>query len=497
MFSGFVSRFGKSAVSSVWPAIAALVIATLASAASAQEAKPPAAAEASPKPPAAAEASPETAADVGPRSLSVAFRDAAAMTTPCVVTVFSYGQFRARDLELDEEEGLEELEKKLNPLAPGLDGPNEPAEEAPDGEPAPGEVGPVAPPQTDDQGEKLPVTGLGSGVIISADGLIITNHHVVANATRVVVQTYDQTELEVVKISSDPKSDLAVLKVNSREPLAAAAIGDSDKLDIGDWVLAIGSPFELEATVSAGIISAKNRTIRSIRRGRMLQTDAAINPGNSGGPLIDLSGAVVGINTAIATRGVGYMGIGFAIPINQARWVADELANHGKVRRAALGLRLADLNKRIAESVDVPAGLGVLAYAVIANSAAEQAGIQQLDVITEFAGQRVRLASELQEAVERMPIGSTQAIKVVREGKELELQVLLAPFEDTTANAKPETANAKPETEGTEPEGDAETPAEKTPAPADGDQKPKTDKAPSGDTPQADGPSKQDGTDKG
>ena len=477
MFSGFVSRFGKSAVSSVWPAIAALVIATLASPASAQETKPPA----------AAEANPEAAADVGPRSLSVAFRDAAAMTTPCVVTVFSYGQFQPRDLELDEEEGLEELEKKLNPLAPGLDGPNEPA---PDGEAAPGEVGPVAPPQTDDQGEKLPVTGLGSGVIISADGLIITNHHVVANATRVVVQTYDQTELEVVKISSDPKSDLAVLKVNSREPLAAAAIGDSDKLDIGDWVLAIGSPFELEATVSAGIISAKNRTIRSIRRGRMLQTDAAINPGNSGGPLIDLSGAVVGINTAIATRGVGYMGIGFAIPINQARWVADELANHGKVRRAALGLRLADLNKRIAESVDVPAGLGVLAYAVIANSAAEQAGIQQLDVITEFAGQRVRLASELQEAVERMPIGSTQAIKVVREGKELELQVLLAPFEDTTANAKPDK-------EGTEPEGDAESPAEKTPAPADGDQKPKTDKAPSGDTPQSDGPDKKDGPDKG
>lgn len=479
MFSGFVSRFGKSAVSSVWPAIAVLVIATLAPAASAQEANPKAAAEANPK----------AAADVGPRSLSVAFRDAAAMTTPCVVTVFSYGQYRARDLELDEEEGLEELEKKLNPLPPGLDGPNEPTEEAPDGEPAPGEVGPVAPPQTDDRGEKLPVTGLGSGVIISADGLIITNHHVVANATRVVVQTYDQTELEVVKISSDPKSDLAVLRVNSREPLAAATIGDSDKLDIGDWVLAIGSPFELEATVSAGIISAKNRTIRSIRRGRMLQTDAAINPGNSGGPLIDLSGAVVGINTAIATRGVGYMGIGFAIPINQARWVADELAKHGKVRRAALGLRLADLNKRIAESVDVPAGLGVLAYAVIANSAAEQAGIQQLDVITEFAGQRVRLASELQEAVERMPIGSTQAIKVVREGKELELQVLLAPFEDPTANAKPET-------EGTEPEGDAETPAEKTPAPADGDQKPKTDKAPSGDNSKADGPDKQDGPSK-
>lgn len=480
MFSGFVSRFGKSAVSSVWPAIATLVILAPASTASAQDANPPA----------VADANPETGVDVGPRSLSVAFRDAAAKTTPCVVTVFSYGQLRARDLELTEEEGLEELEKKLNPIAPGLDGPNEPVREDSEGKGVPGEVGPVAPPQTDDRGEKLPATGLGSGVIISADGLIITNHHVVANATRIVVQTYDQTELEVVKVSSDPKSDLAVLRVNSREPLVAAAIGDSDKLDIGDWVLAIGSPFELEATVSAGIISAKNRTIRSIRRGRMLQTDAAINPGNSGGPLIDLSGAVVGINTAIATRGIGYMGIGFAIPINQARWVADELANHGKVRRAALGLRLADLNKRVADSVNVPAGLGVLAYAVIANSAAEQAGIQQLDVITEFAGQRVRLASELQEAVERMPIGSTQAIKVVREGKELELQVLLAPFEDPTANAKPKS-------EGTEAEGDAKSPAEKEAAPAEeGDQKPKADKAPDGDNPQPDGPTKKDGGDK-
>jgi serine protease Do len=388
----------------------------------------------------------DSAVQSGPRALARAFRNAAAKTTPCVVTVFAYGQEQRGASASNNDSPT----RPRNPLGRGLPdpqqsfdeelGPNRP--DMPEDEPS---VGPTPPPLTDDAGRNVPFSGLGSGVIVSADGLIITNNHVIANAQRLMVQTFDQTELEVTRVFGDPKSDLAVLKVEAAEPLAAATLGDSDGLEIGDWVLAIGSPFELEATVSAGIISAKNRALRSIRRGRMLQTDAAINPGNSGGPLIDLNGDVIGINTAIATRGVGYMGIGFAIPINHARWIADELANHGAVRRAALGLRLADLNNRIAARVGLPAGLGVLVYQVIDKSAAAQAGIQPLDVIIEFAGERVKLASDLQETVERMPIGSTQPVKIVREGKEISLEVLLAPIEDPTATKAP--AEDEPATE--------------------------------------------------
>jgi len=350
----------------------------------------------------------------GPRALSRAFRAAAAKATPSVVTVFAYGQ----DAEPDEDDDEDDDDFD--------DRPDSGREDAPG-------VGPVPPPRSDDSGRNLPFSGLGSGVVLSAEGLIVTNHHVVANAQRLVVQTFDQSEWEVLEVSADPASDLAVLRIDPRgEPLTAATLGDSDSLEIGDWVLAIGSPFELEATVSAGIISAQNRTLRHIRRGRMLQTDAAINPGNSGGALIDLNGDVIGINTAMATRGTGYIGIGFAIPINQARWIADELAGHGRVRRATLGLRLADLNKRIAAQVNLPAGLGVLVYQVIGQGAAAQAGIRPLDVIVEFAGEKIRLANDLQEIVERKPIGSRQPMKVIREGQEIALEVLLAPIEDPT-----------------------------------------------------------------
>jgi serine protease Do len=370
----------------------------------------------------------------GPRSLSRAFRTAAAKATPSVVTVFAYGQDPTGALQaLPDREGQDEDPNAAPPESPGDLGPEnlgpENLGDEQDG------VGPTPPPRFGAGGQNLPVTGLGSGVILSADGLIITNNHVIAGAQRVVVQLFDQTELEVTKVSGDPDSDIATLRVDSPEPLVAATIGDSDLLEIGDWVLAIGSPFNLEATVSAGIISAKNRTIRRIRRGKLLQTDAAINPGNSGGALTDLDGDVIGINTAIASRNGSYQGIGFAIPMNQARWIAEELATHGVVRRAAMGIRLADLNKRVAVKLNLPIGMGVLVYQVIGKSAAAQAGIQPLDVIVEFAGERVRQASDLQEIVERKPIGSMQTVKVVRGDKELEVSVRLAPMEDPTETA--------------------------------------------------------------
>lgn len=437
--------------------------------------------------PMAATTEPAQLAD-GARALARAFRSAAAKATPSVVTVIAYGAAEnpAADGSAADAPAREPLPGF--PLLPGHPAGREPgtsgkaatsgtAADAPRGEnadaprgenadapreqgggenAAPDEqkaaagseagergaaaefsegdaVSPMPPPQTGARGERLPVVGLGSGVILSADGLVVTNHHVIADAVRVEVQLHDQTRAQVTRVSSDPASDLAVLQIATTEPLVAATIGDSESLEIGDWVLAIGSPFELEATVSAGIISAKNRLIQRIRRGRLLQTDAAINPGNSGGPLIDLNGDIIGINTAIATRTGSYQGIGFAIPSSQFEWIALELAEHGKVRRAAMGIRTADLNKRIAAQYNLPAGLGVLVHQVISGSAAAQAGLQPRDVILEFAGEPVQRASELQQMVERKPLGSLQAIKIWRRDQQLELNVRLAPREDPTA----------------------------------------------------------------
>lgn len=364
----------------------------------------------------------------GPRALSKAFREAARVATPSVVTVIAYGSPDQNPQQRGE------IPSPLDPMPQGRPRSN---------------------------GDDLSATGLGSGVVLGADGVIVTNHHVIAGAKKVVVRLHDGRELETSDITSDPDSDLATLRLNADGiDLQPATLGDSDRIEIGDWVLAIGSPFQLEATVSAGIISAKDRSLNRIRRGRLLQTDAAINPGNSGGALVDLDGHVVGINTAIATRNGSYQGIGFAIPIVQARWVADELIDHGRVRRAALGIRLVDLNAGVAEKMNLPVGLGVLAYQVIDDSAADLAGIKPLDVITEFANQRVRKPSDLQELVERLPIGSTQQVKISRRGEEHELQVTLAPLDDPTH--VPQSSEAE-EPEESEPE-ENEAPAPANPS---------------------------------
>ena len=256
-------------------------------------------------------------------------------------------------------------------------------------------------PQEAPEPDENQLTGIGSGVIVSKDGMIITNNHVITGAKRVVVKLADETEVEATAVRGDADSDIATLKISREGGFPAVELGNSDLLEIGDWVLAIGSPFRLEATVSAGIISAKDRALRRIRRGRLLQTDAAINPGNSGGPLIDLDGRAIAISTAIASRNGSYQGIGFAIPINQAKWIADELAQHNRVRRAAIGIRMAELNPKIAGKFKLPVGLGVLAYQVTRNSAAERAGIKPLDVILEFAGEKVSDPGSFQEIVER------------------------------------------------------------------------------------------------
>lgn len=336
----------------------------------------------------------DAAAVADARSLSRAFRSASRAATPSVVTILVYGQ---------------------QPLLPPPTTEGQPPPELPD---------------------SRTLTGIGSGVVVGRDGRIMTNHHVVDRAQRVVVQFADDTRHEATEVRGDEASDVAVVRVDidadgMRLP-PPATIGDSDTLEIGDWVLAIGSPFRLEATVSAGIISAKNRRLGRIARSQLFQTDAAVNPGNSGGALVDLTGRVIGINTAIATRNGGYQGVGFAIPINQAVWIADELANHGQVRRAAIGITMAELNRRIAAMFDVEPEIGVLAYEVIDGSAAEVAGVQKLDIITHFAGVRVRRPAALREMIEQLPIGSTHPIEILRGGKALRLQITLATVEDPT-----------------------------------------------------------------
>ena len=266
---------------------------------------------------------------------------------------------------------------------------------------------------------------VGSGVIIHPKGFVLTNSHVVANATRIVVRLADKREFMVERIKHDKDSDVAMLiLMDSPDDLEIAELGDSDKVEIGDWVIAIGSPFEYDSTVSAGIISGKNRSLKQIRRGKLLQTDAAINPGNSGGPLVNLDGEVIAINTAIASSSGGYQGIGFAIPSNQAKWVLKQLARYGQVRRAYLGVDISDLRANVAARTGLRMDHGgVLVNRVNPNSPASVAGLQDGDIIVKFGGIRVRDSRDLQGVVERQEAGTSHPVTYLREGREGEVQV--------------------------------------------------------------------------
>jgi serine protease Do len=276
----------------------------------------------------------------------------------------------------------------------------------------------------------VPTPGLGSGVIIDSSGIVLTNNHVVSGADEVVVQLSDGREYPAEDIKTDDKTDLAVLRIKTDEPLPAAQLGDSDKLEIGDWVIAVGNPFELESTVSAGIISAKGRTLRAVDRARFLQTDAAINPGNSGGPLVNLDGQVIGVNTAIASRSGGYQGIGFAIPINTAKWVTPQLVETGTVRRAYIGVSIEEITAERARELGVRPNQGVAVREVFPESPAEAADLREDDVIVSFDQQPIRTASDLQQVVERSAADSRHAVAVLRDGKPLTLQVVVKAMPD-------------------------------------------------------------------
>jgi serine protease Do len=265
-----------------------------------------------------------------------------------------------------------------------------------------------------------PQGGIGSGVIIDSSGVILTNNHVVAGGGEVTVRTHDGREFVATNVWTDPKTDLAVVKVDA-SGLAAATLGDSDRVSIGDWVMALGQPFGLESTVTAGIISAKHRGIGITARENFLQTDAAINPGNSGGPLVNLRGEVVGINTAIHSRSGGNEGIGFAVPSNLARWVGDQLVDSGTVKRAYLGVGIQPVTPELAKELKVKPRGGVIVTDVYPNTPAAKAGLESGDVIVRFGKNLVSTPQALQLAVERSPFGEELVIEIVRSGKNMKL----------------------------------------------------------------------------
>lgn len=291
-----------------------------------------------------------------------------------------------------------------------------------------------------DQGSgQRTVRALGSGVIASKDGYILTNNHVVENAEMLTVVLADGTRKEATIVGTDPQTDLALIKIDAQN-LPAATLGDSDEVKIGQWVIAVGNPFELLHTTTAGIISAKGRQAVGITAYEdFIQTDAAINPGNSGGALADLDGRVIGINSAISTPTGGNVGLGFAIPINMAKNVMRQLQEHGKVVRGYLGVYLQSLTPELQKALGLENVMGVLVGDVAEGSPAAQAGLQRGDVITEFNGEPIKEVPQLRNLVAAVMPGTQVEVAIRREGRAQTLRVTLAEL------PQPEQASNAPE----------------------------------------------------
>src|SRR5262244_2285293 len=271
---------------------------------------------------------------------------------------------------------------------------------------------------------------LGSGFIIDADGTILTNNHVVENAQKILVKLSDEQEYEAKVVGRDIKTDIAIIKVNTKTALTAASLGDSDTLEVGEWVMAIGNPFGLDSTVTSGIVSAKGRHIGQGPYDNFIQTDASINPGNSGGPLINLRGEVVGINTAIFSRSGGNIGIGFAIPINLVKELLPQLRGKGKVTRGYLGVLIQKVTPEIAESLGMDKPRGALVADVTKGGPADNAGIKVGDVIVEFDGKEIRDSNDLPNIVARTAVDKKVPMKVLRDRKETTLTVAVGEMKE-------------------------------------------------------------------
>ncbi len=271
-------------------------------------------------------------------------------------------------------------------------------------------------------------SALGSGFIIDEEGIVVTNNHVIEGAEDIVVQVNGEKKFNAKVIGADPLSDIAVLKIESKEKFITVRFGDSDKARIGDWVIAIGNPFGLGGTVTSGIISARNRSIGLSRYEDYIQTDASINSGNSGGPLFDMNGDVIGINTAILGRS-GNVGIGFSIPSNSAKIVIDQLIEFGETKRGWLGVRIQDVTKEIAEVEKLDEPRGALVASVAPNSPSEKAGVKSGDIILEFNGEKINQMKELPIIVARTEVGKKVKVKIWRNKKEIIKTITLGRLE--------------------------------------------------------------------
>jgi Do/DeqQ family serine protease len=279
--------------------------------------------------------------------------------------------------------------------------------------------------------QEQPVMGSGSGVIITTDGYIVTNNHVIDNANNIEVTLNDNRTYKAVLVGTDPATDIALLKIDAEE-LPYMKYGNSDNVKIGEWVLAVGNPFNLTSTVTAGIVSAKSRSINILTRQQgtlgiesFIQTDAAVNPGNSGGALVNTKGELIGINTAIASQTGSYTGYSFAVPVSIVEKIVADLMEYGEVQRGMLGINIRDVNSDLANELDLSTTQGVYVANVMEDSGAEEAGIEKGDVIIDVNGEEVTRVSELQEKISRFRPGDKVNVTAMREGKKKEFYVTL------------------------------------------------------------------------
>ncbi|NQV41510.1 MAG: DegQ family serine endoprotease [Candidatus Marinimicrobia bacterium] len=347
------------------------------------------------------------ASDIGvAKALSNAFADISEQVAPSVVTITSEHVYKHPAME--QYKGFQEMfPKQLWPFLPDGD-------------------------------REMKSTSLGSGIIISADGYILTNNHVVEKGENIKVQISDNKEYDAKIIGADPKTDVALIKVDAKN-LKPIKMGDSDKIRVGEWVLAVGSPFSgsLSQTVTQGIISATGRSSVGLNDyENFIQTDAAINPGNSGGALVNLDGELIGMNSAIASRSGGYQGIGFAIPINLVNRIVEDLRSDGRVTRAWLGVYVQPVDAAMAKTLGMDIAKGALVQQVVKGSPADDAGLKQLDVIIEFDGHEVENSRKLPILVSTQRPNEKKKLKVLRDGKIKTITVTLGELPDEVAAAE-------------------------------------------------------------
>jgi len=286
---------------------------------------------------------------------------------------------------------------------------------------------------------------LGSGFIIDASGIIITNNHVIDDADEISIRLHDGTELEAELIGKDDKVDLAVLKVETDDDLPFVSFGDDSTSRVGDWVLAIGNPFGLGGTVTAGIISARNRNIQSGPYDQYIQTDASINRGNSGGPMFNMDGEVIGINTAIYSQSGGNIGIGFAVPSTQAQIIINQLREFGRTKRGRIGVTIRDVNDDIAESLGLENSNGAMVNSVLDDSPSSKAGVEFGDIIVEFNGTEIEEVRDLTTIVANTEIGKTVEMVVLRKGKRVTLEITIDELDEGATTEEEEAEEAAKE----------------------------------------------------